>query len=399
MARADLHYALALDSEIFQASRVDPTVLDPVVRPRAGLPGPARPITVVRYYQGPQGYYGEYAELRDGDGGVIGRTRRQRVHLTGEMFEDRFTSQLPDLYLADYNNLELACFVNDEEVGSVPVFIEAATGGSPSTAAEETFKKALKKGTIAWLTVPGKVTGWRRKKQQPHTAPVWFVMEHDKVFVLTGPGEQKIPGIEDADEVELTVRSKDDRSRVSRVDAAVRRVAGDEELFDEVAKAGLGKRLNLVDGQDALERWRSECAMFELTPDFGETEAEEGAPPAAAAAQPAVDGQAETAGTQAGGGESKEEDVHVEAQIDQEVFDQLISEGKSERIARSKAKAAFVKKEKARLRAEQQGDGEQAGGGGSGGDAAGGAGGDGETEGAESGGDGQEAAEQEPASA
>ena len=47
-----------------------------------------------------------------------------------------------------------------------------------------------------------------------------------------------------------------------------------------------------------------------------------------------------------------EPEIEVKAgEIDQEVFDQLIAEGKSERIARSKAKAAYVKKEKARLRA------------------------------------------------
>jgi NADH-quinone oxidoreductase subunit I len=49
-----------------------------------------------------------------------------------------------------------------------------------------------------------------------------------------------------------------------------------------------------------------------------------------------------------------EEDIHVEAQIDQEVFDQLIAEGKSERVARAKAKAAYVRKEKARIRAERE---------------------------------------------
>lgn len=38
-----------------------------------------------------------------------------------------------------------------------------------------------------------------------------------------------------------------------------------------------------------------------------------------------------------------------EVQIDQEVYDRLIAEGKSERIARSKAKAAWVRKEKQRL--------------------------------------------------
>jgi hypothetical protein len=41
-------------------------------------------------------------------------------------------------------------------------------------------------------------------------------------------------------------------------------------------------------------------------------------------------------------------DVHVEGagEIDQETFDRLIAEGKSERIARAKAKAAWVKKRK-----------------------------------------------------
>jgi hypothetical protein len=28
----------------------------------------------------------------------------------------------------------------------------------------------------------------------------------------------------------------------------------------------MGTRLNLLDGQDALERWRSECVMVHLTP-------------------------------------------------------------------------------------------------------------------------------------
>ena len=41
-------------------------------------------------------------------------------------------------------------------------------------------------------------------------------------------------------------------------------------------------------------------------------------------------------------------DVHVEGagEIDQETYDALIAEGKSERIARAKAKAAWVKKRK-----------------------------------------------------
>nr|WP_211262146.1 NADH-quinone oxidoreductase subunit I [Nitriliruptor alkaliphilus] len=52
---------------------------------------------------------------------------------------------------------------------------------------------------------------------------------------------------------------------------------------------------------------------------------------------------------------AKKAEIKVESkgEIDQETYDALIAEGKSERIARSKAKAAWVKKEKARLQAEQ----------------------------------------------
>jgi NADH-quinone oxidoreductase subunit I len=54
----------------------------------------------------------------------------------------------------------------------------------------------------------------------------------------------------------------------------------------------------------------------------------------------------------------KKAEVHVEGgQVDQEVYDALIAEGKSERIARSKAKAAWVRKEKARLAAAAPEDG------------------------------------------
>jgi NADH-quinone oxidoreductase subunit I len=69
----------------------------------------------------------------------------------------------------------------------------------------------------------------------------------------------------------------------------------------------------------------------------------------AAEATDAGDGAAD-AGPKAAKAEIK---VESKGEIDQETYDALIAEGKSERIARSKAKAAWVKKEKARLQAEQ----------------------------------------------
>ena len=87
--------------------------------------------------------------------------------------------------------------------------------------------------------------------------------------------------------------------------------------------------------------------------------AEQAAAAAAPAAETAPSAGAQPAG--AGGGVATaakapaEEAIHVEAQVDQEVFDRLSAEGKSERVARAQAKAAYVRKEKARIRAERAG--------------------------------------------
>ncbi len=59
-----------------------------------------------------------------------------------------------------------------------------------------------------------------------------------------------------------------------------------------------------------------------------------------------ADARAAKAAERAGGDSEPAED------IDQETYDQLIADGKSERIARSKAKAAFIKKQRAQERAE-----------------------------------------------
>jgi hypothetical protein len=274
MARADLHYALALDAEIYQASQVDPSLLDPVVRAAGGIPGPARPVTVVRDYQGPQGQYAEQFVLTDLRGTEVFRSPVRRLALRGEMFEDRFVTTLRDVYLQDGDEHRLTFLVDDDEVGTIPVFIESGLGGDPRVAAEETFKKALQKGAIIWLTVPSTEPPGRRGKSaaRDHDQPVWFVYDGGKVYVFTGPTEQQVPGLADAEQVVITARSKDDRSAVSRVPATVRVIPPDDELFTRIGRAGLGRRLNLPDGDGALERWRANCALVELSPRFREAE-------------------------------------------------------------------------------------------------------------------------------
>lgn len=263
MARADLHYALAIDREIWQASQVDASLLDPLVRVEGALPGSTRPFIVVRHYQGPQGYYVECFRIREPGGRELYRSRNQRISLTGEMFEDRFATTVTDLEVSSGEEHEIDFFVDDEQVGSIPMFVEAGLGGDPRVAAQETLKKALSKSTIAWIAVPGEHGSARN-------FPVWFVFEAGKVYVFSGPTEQDVPGLVTAPQVEIIARSKDAaRSRVSRVPATVRVVPGDDPLFDRIAQVGMGRRLNLPDGEGALERWRKNCTLVELTPQFG----------------------------------------------------------------------------------------------------------------------------------
>jgi hypothetical protein len=349
MARADLHDALVIDHEIYEASQVDPTLLDPIVRTAGGLPGPAQPFTVVRAYQGPQGAYGEYFTIIDRTGREVARSQVRRIALRGEMFEDAFSTTLRDIQLHDGGEHTAAFFVDDVQVGAIPVFVESAQGGDPRVAAEETFTKALQKGAVLWLTVPQPAEHGRRQQPAEHTQAIWFVFDKGKVYVLSGPTEQQVPNLAAAEQVIVTARSKDLRSAVSRVEATVRVVDKADEDWERIARTGLGKRLNLRDGDGALERWKEHCLLIELTPRFRPAEAN-GATAGGGSAAPA-----EPAEDPAPAKKKVEEDIHVEAQVDQEVFDQLIAEGKSERIARAKAKAAYVRREKARIRAEREG--------------------------------------------
>jgi hypothetical protein len=367
MSRADLHSALVLDHEIYRASRVEPDLMDPVVRTAGGIPGNARPIIVLRDYQGPQGSYTEHFVLTDRDGSEVARSPLQRIRLSGEAFEDGFTTVLDDVYLRTGTEHTATFFVDDVEVGSIPVFVESGTGGDPAVAAEETFTKAVQKGAVVWLTVPQPAPRSRSQKARKvahHTQPVWFVFEGGKLYVLNGQTEQQVPNLGNVTEVSITARSKDLRSKVSEVRATVRTIPTEDERWEKVARTGLGKRLNLPDGDAALERWRTNCTLFELTPQFRDAEKAASVPAAAAqgGAAAATADAGPAAATDSGGADEQprksepaEDDIHVEVEVDQAVYDQLIAEGKSERIARAKAKAAFVRAEKARIRAEREG--------------------------------------------
>lgn len=357
MTRADVHYALAIDSEIWQASRVDPDLLDPVVRIES-VPGTTHPFVVVRDYQGPQGVYLEYFTINDPLGQEVYRSAELKIELRGEMFQDRFRTAVPRLVLDRGDEHEVTFFVDGQLINSVPMFLEVGEGGDPSVMAEETLTQALSKGSIMWIVIPKKVkpNRFKKVKNRPrgliydnHQQPVWYVLD-DVIYVFSGPTEQQVDGLTPGtDEVQIVARSKDMRSAVVRTQATVAVVPPDDPKWEKVAEAGLSERLNLPDGSAAVDRWRANCTLYALTPVFA------GAAPAAGAAAEA--GQATDAPAEEEEKEVEkrpEDDIHVEAQIDQGVFDEQIAAGKSERVARAKAKASYVRAEKKRILASRE---------------------------------------------
>lgn len=85
--------------------------------------------------------------------------------------------------------------------------------------------QAARKAGVLWVTVPG---------HRP--VACWHLWRHDRSYVLTGPGEQPVPGLADATSCEVRLRTG------APWTAAVAVVTGPER--DEVYPALAAARLN-----------------------------------------------------------------------------------------------------------------------------------------------------------
>jgi hypothetical protein len=232
---------------------------DPVLVVRGELPGAARPFGIHRVYKGAQGVYEEVLVLADPDGYVLWESRPRNIELRGEMFEDLFRRTIEDrIEISDTREHSLGFYLDGRLVGRVPTFVEAPDSARHAGVLLEASETALKKGSIMWVTIP-------QRDGTSVSRPAWYVQQGSKLFVLTGEREQHLPNIEHCDVVRLTVKSKDINAAIGEMDADVRLV-DDAEEFERIAGLGLGERLNLPDGQDALQRWVDTCKLVELTP-------------------------------------------------------------------------------------------------------------------------------------
>ncbi|MCC5948686.1 MAG: hypothetical protein JJT89_09545 [Nitriliruptoraceae bacterium] len=255
MARVKLMSAMAYDLETYETSGFG----DPVIRVLGELPAGSRPFGVNRVYKGAQGMYEEVLSLADADNTIIWESAPRRVELRGEMFEDLFRRQITDrVEIASTREHTMLFYLDGQLAGRIPVFIDAPQSVQAAGVLMEAAETALKKGSICWLTIP-QADGTSLQR------PAWYVQQGQRLFVLKGDREQELPGLESASRVTITVKSKDVKAAIGDLTADVR-VVDDAEEFEKIASLGLGNRLNLLDGEQALDRWKRTCTLVELTP-------------------------------------------------------------------------------------------------------------------------------------
>jgi hypothetical protein len=92
---------------------------------------------------------------------------------------------------------------------------------------------AARKAGVLWVAAPG---------HDP--VPAWQVWRDGASYMLTGPGEQALPGLTGAAECELTARSADTGGRIATWRATVTVVEPESEEWQQVRPALAAARLN-----------------------------------------------------------------------------------------------------------------------------------------------------------
>lgn len=251
----ELLSAMAYDAETFDEQGYP----DPVLKVGGELPGSSRPFHINRVYQGAQGRYEESVLILDADDVVVWQRPWRFIELRGQMFEDLFRDTIrTPIEIASADEHQLVFLMDGDEVGRIPLFINAEQSAKALGVVGDAAQTSLKKGSIAWVTIP-------QPRGGSVTRPVWYVQQGRDLYLIKGGGEMELPNIEHTARVDVHIKSKDVKAGIGIIPADVRVVASDTDEWDKVAALGLGKRLNLQDGPDALERWRTTATMVALT--------------------------------------------------------------------------------------------------------------------------------------
>jgi hypothetical protein len=217
----------------------------------------AYPFTVARRISGPSGWYADTCQILAAGRFKVAEWDRT-FELEGESVDQWIVDTKRHLILPGQGAYTLRYFVFGEQIVDIDFTVVAAdppyVGIVPGP-----VDAALAKGTIAWLGVTD-------AKGRETTKPIWYGYDRGLVYVLVGPDEQEIPGMKEAGTARLLVRSKEKQSLVGQMECGVRALPKGPE-WDTIARDVLvGRRLNLTDGERAIDRWRRTCEIYVLTP-------------------------------------------------------------------------------------------------------------------------------------
>ena len=247
MAKARLRYAIAIDAQLYASG-----VAEPVVYVYGSRKGHSAPFLVRRGWSGPQGAYVEQFRLVRSDTRITAYRSEPRImELAGEYYTNDLEDRVGEIQL-DLGEYELVFTVDGEVVPGVPVFVEPGPGavGGPPAAVPPIIEEATKKSDLVWID----------------GRPAWHVWHRGAVYVVCDGAEQQMPGLDKADAVVVTVRSKDAGSTVVSWRGAVELVPPGSPAWNEVVPLLVGKRLNNRDGDAAADRWARESKVARIVP-------------------------------------------------------------------------------------------------------------------------------------
>lgn len=116
--------------------------------------------------------------------------------------------------------------------------------------------EACRKSAVLWLTLPGR----------PQPLAAWHVWQDDAALCVHEGGEQHLPGLAGADQVEVAVRSKDTGGWLVSWLASAEPVPPGTPEWAVAAAALHAARLNAPDGEAAPDRWARESRITRLVP-------------------------------------------------------------------------------------------------------------------------------------
>jgi ADP-ribose pyrophosphatase YjhB (NUDIX family) len=130
--------------------------------------------------------------------------------------------------------------------------------GVLGTAPADLIADATRRAGLMWLSVPG----------QDRPCPAWHVWGAGVAYLVTGPGEQPLPGLAGADVVGVTVTAGSSGQLVTWQARAHRVEPGSRE-WDAAARLLAPSRLNGSLGHPQTppaQRWAATGAVYGLTP-------------------------------------------------------------------------------------------------------------------------------------